>query len=309
MQKGIIPIPLVIITLLITIIGGSFYFKGFVNKQSVSQPSPSPQLVISTSPNPTEPATGKPTSIPKSTPKTSPSQSPKSSPKPSPTPTTKPTSTPKPTPTPQPTPKKLTCNISSFAGGKDPLSVGLSYSDINLSGSNYATGLKWDFDNDGNWDSETIAGTIDHTFSKEGSHTIRLQVKISDGSFTDICTKTISVPQGINVTLSGQVYSDNNCSDSKDPGEGGVAGLSMDIEKLPERDKWDTVTSDSNGNYKFSRNIQSDYSLNVEPYFVAPTGYKIHKWAGSVILNSSNKSVTLDIPLVPAEVSGSCPIP
>lgn len=183
-------------------------------------------------------------------------------------------------------------------------------------GKQYVTGAQWDFDGDGNWDTDLSLSnsTKSYTFPRSGSYNVRLQIKMSEGGMTDVCTKTVTVPvadqsvANVSVRLNGQAYRDINCSNSQDSGEEGVSGVAVNLFKLPEYYIYQTLTTDSNGNYNFSGIIGANDVLSLEVSYVAATGYKISPSFGYLVrnLNKTSSSQTANLPLVPNESVGLC---
>jgi hypothetical protein len=106
-------------------------------------------------------------------------------------PTTPPTSTPIPEPE-----NKLRCEINvDPQGGPDPLTVNMSYVVLYIGNDAYVTGIQWDFENDGSWDTDlSLANSsVSHTYVGVGIYTIRMQVRLSDGRMTDACFRSIAV--------------------------------------------------------------------------------------------------------------------
>lgn len=294
MQKGFVFLPIVILALLVTLGGGYVVYRSqqATSRETKQESRSMPDLdfasdgVIQTTPTPSSDNQEKPK------------------------PTPLPTSTPTAKPTVQPTPKAvsgMTCGINSTTFGDNPLSVGLTYSfSTNKPGNFYVTAGQWDFNNDGNWDTSlnqvSVNGIYSHTFPGAGTYTVKLRIQINDGTILDCGTKQVIVPQGMSLTLSGQVYKDKNCNGTKDGGEDGIPGIEVHLTKLPERIQYATVTTDSSGNYRYSKNWLGEDTLVLELY----QQYVLSQYAKSaptvaVTLSSTNQSATVDLPLVPEE--------
>lgn len=213
--------------------------------------------------------------------------------------------TPKPTVTTSITPtqalasRKNTCNVNivygKLGGTKpDPLMVTLVYS-FSGEGDAYMTGAQWDFNGDGNWDTDMSQsnGTVEHTYSSGGNYNVKLRLQASDGSTTDVCSETVSLQGAIEVSLKGQVYRDTNCNDTKDEGEEGVGGISFTIMSSGGL-IYQSAVSDSGGNYSFSKKISVNDSL---PLILAPNDHSNVFPDKSLTLNSQNYSATVNIPL------------
>ncbi|MBI2338427.1 hypothetical protein HYU95_04560 [Candidatus Daviesbacteria bacterium] len=307
-QRGFVPIIILISVLLVGAIGTVVYVK---QQQPNSNSSLIPQEETLT-PTPTTSAT---TDNPPSNKPAQSSVKPTTKPTASSTlsPTPKPTNKPTPTNTPAPAPKS-SCGINVLATPLDPnsnfdnpLTVQLTYS-ANSVGNKYMTGAQWDFDGNGSWDTDMSQsnGSITHTFPNSGSYNVKLQLKMSDGEITPTCSKTVTVPMGITVRLTGQVFNDKNCNGIKEPDEQGVSGVTVNIFKIPEYYVYTTLTSDSNGNYNLTRVIDPQGSLSIKPSHVAAPGYKINTDQVPVALSSGQTSINKDLPMVPNENIGLC---
>lgn len=176
-QKGFIPVIYIIAIVLIAggILGRSFYINNVNKTNNVpdSSPllsSPSPLSQVSTTPSSSNISVYKPIKT--------------TSPTTTPTPKTSPILTPSPTPFP-----KITCNISTdLSSGWSPLNIHFSYS---ASDQSKVTGSQWDLDGDGNWESET--STPNFVYKDIKSYEAKLKLKLSDGSYSETCSKTITV--------------------------------------------------------------------------------------------------------------------
>lgn len=314
-QRGFIPIIILVGVLIVGTIGTVVYVKQQQSSSSSNitlqeeniTPSPASTTTNNSSANEQDLANrNKPTSTPvKPTTRPTPASTL--------TPTTKPTNTPSPTNTPTPAPKS-SCGINVLATPLDPnsnfdnpLTVQLTYS-ANSVGNKYMTGAQWDFDSNGSWDTDMNQsnGTITHTFPSNGNHNVKLQLKMSDGEITPTCNKTITVPMGITVKLTGQVFNDRNCNAVKEPDEQGVSGVTVNIIKMPEYSIYTTLTSNSNGDYDLTRVIDPQGSLSIKPSHVAAPGYKINTDQVPASLSSGQTSINKDLPMVPNENIGLC---
>lgn len=211
-------------------------------------------------------------------------------------------------------PPKSTCSINVQATPLDPnsnfdnpLTVLLTYS-VNPVGNKYMIGAQWDFEGNGSWDTDMSQanGSISHTYSSNGSYNVKLQLKMSDGEITPACTKTVTVPMGITVSLTGKVFSDVNCNGRLDPDEKGMPGITVNIFRIPEFSIYTAIISDSNGNYNFTKVISLQGSLSIQPGDVADPYYSIETSRNSVTLNSSQLSINQDLPEVPNEKLSAC---
>lgn len=181
------PVIYIIVIVLITggIIGRFFY--------NAPQPSPA---VFSPTPSPSASPTPSPSNKPSTKPKAAlPTTTPKIKTTPTPIPTSIPTSTPFP---------KITCNInSSTAAGWSPLYVDFSYS---ASDQSRITGSQWDLDGDNNYESET--STPNFVYKDVKSYEAKLKLKLSDGNYSETCSKTIVVnPPSVACDINANVSS------------------------------------------------------------------------------------------------------
>lgn len=110
--------------------------------------------------------------------------------------------TPTPAPTPTPTPKS-TCqvNVASKSSDSAPSTITLAagapyiYKPANLA-DKYITAVQWDYDGDGNWDTEMSSsnqGLIQRTYQSQGTHTVKAKIQLSDGEVTDICNNSFTL--------------------------------------------------------------------------------------------------------------------
>ena len=170
------------------------------------------------------------------------------------------------------------------------------------------TDAQWDFDGDGNWDTgwSQSNGTINHNFQNTGTYNVRLHLKMSDGNETSVCTKSVTVPQGFQVSFSGSVFSDINCNNVWDPGDVFVGGVTVNIFRQPAFSLYKTLTTDSSGNFSFSALLNSGESLTVHPSAVAPPYYKIYHSTPDYTLNIAYPNSSMTIAIVPAANVGNC---
>ncbi len=243
-------------------------------------------------------------------------------PTPSPIPSQTTKATPKPTSVPTATPKPLaTCGINALVDADNSQAVKFFYSMSATGGGNiYASAYQWDFDGNGSWDTDfsSTNGTVAHTYPGFGSYTPKLQIKISNGQVTDICSKTISVPVGISVSFTGTVFKDNNCNDRREPDEPGISGMPLNFDKQ-DYTFYKTISSNSDGSFNLTVNIPSNdfltiapfpdlnkYSNVTDPSVVSYSPFKIHYNVPFATLGSGEKTINKDVPLIPSENLSSC---
>lgn len=170
-EKGFTPVAIIIIVLILGGLAGGFFYNR--NKNTISD-----SLTASIAPSPSTQATpsATPTKIITNNVAT----------KTTPTPTPKATSTPTPTPTPL---SKVTCTINTQAtSGWPPVWITFSYSSSDQS--RVAT-QEWDLDGNGTW--ESVNRDTDWTYKDVGSYEAKLRLKLSDGNYSETCSKTITV--------------------------------------------------------------------------------------------------------------------
>lgn len=194
-QKGFVPIIYIIAIVVISggILGGFLYLKN--NTSKIDSPSPSPASIGLT---PSPKITTSP--LPSATPSYKPAKKALPAAPISPTPTK---ISPSPAPTASSAPK-ITCTINtSVSSGWSPVGVYFSYS---ASDQSRVTGTEWDLDGDGKWESET--STPNWIYKDVNSYEAKLRLKLSDGSYSETCSKTITVnPPSITCSINASVVS------------------------------------------------------------------------------------------------------
>lgn len=253
-----------------------------------------------------------PVGTPSPTPSSVSSPLPAISPSPTPRSVSKVTPTPSPSPKPASTPivvkKVSTCSVNAPGVSEDdPMKLNLSAA-VLTSGGRYITGTQWDFEGDGSWDTDFSQGTsfISHKYSQNGSFNTRVQVKMSDGETTDVCSRTVTVPQGVKVSFTGQVYRDVNCNGIHEPNEGGISGVEVNF-FTPEYYLYKTIATDGNGYYNLSVYINQGDALELKSSSVAAPGYKLYQSSyPPTALNAAFPTINKDLPQVPNENIGSC---
>lgn len=292
-NKGSISIIVVFLLLVGAILVSSSLYLEFQSKKisqsptqveplSVPSLSPTPQISTSPIPNTTFPT-----------------------PMPTRTPTSVPTTKPTPTPTPKP---KAVCSISiAGVSETDSMAIKLAYSVTSPTGA-YMTGAQWDYNGDNNWDTDMTQsnGLVTYKFPSNGTYTVKLHLKMSDGEVTGTCSSQVTVPQGIQVSFTGQTFKDANCNKTQEPGEIGVGGVTVNFFNMPQYTLYKTITSDSNGNFNLTVNINSQDALTLQASAIAPPYYKIDYTPPQVTLNTNQKSTNKNLPLIPAENIGLC---
>lgn len=240
----------------------------------------------------------------------------------SPTFTITPEASPKPTPTSQPGLKQTSLLLSTPAPTtkiSNPPIMGVSYPTQLYVGQTYCltetivggntSGLKRKHNiNDEGWSSYTDVYKLCFE-PKEGLNKISLLYKNSSGD-ESIFTRQFNFHwiQDIGVTISGQIYRDENCNGLKDSGETGIAGDKVYFFQVPQEILYPPVASNDSGNYTFSMTIKDNESVTLGPVLTSLQGYydNPHFETPIIVLNSDNRTVNQDLPRVPNENFGVC---
>lgn len=307
MKKGIVPIVVLVVVILIASIGiGTYYFKS----KKADEIEDGGSTGVEVTPSATaEPLTedGKPVEL-KPTNSKSPTKSEVQATS-TPIPTSVPVSTSIPVPTSIPTPKaKSTCDIVVDISDSNPMALKLIYS-VRSVYNTYMAAAQWDFNGDGSWDTgwSQSNGTITHTFPYPGSHNVKLHLQMSDGETTNVCSKTVTVPQGTKVTFSGRTFKDINCNNVKDSNEEYVSAVTVNIFRQPGYSLYKTLISNPVGSFSFSTLLNTSDSLTISPSAVAPPYYKIYYSVPNYTLTTSATNVSTMLSLIPAANIGNCP--
>lgn len=172
-QRGLAPIAILILITLLAVVGVIAYRSQNTNQNNDKT------VVESSSPS----ISPTPLSKAGETNKVTPTPSPKASVSPTPSPTST-------------TSSQISCEITASPyEGWTPLTVNLSQ---NIKSPTGASGLQWDYDGDGKWDTEMLLGNYSpqYTYQKSGNYNVKLNVKTSQGDTS--CTKSITVkPAGV----------------------------------------------------------------------------------------------------------------
>jgi len=233
----------------------------------------------------------------------------------SPTPTVPRQETPiltkKPTNTATPIPQSFTgtCEIIVLTSS-NPNEVVLTYG-LSNAGGRYMKEARWDLDNNGQWDQDFSSSNnrITINLTAGGSKTVRLQLKLSDGTLTDVCIKNVTAPTGTWVTIWGYVFSDDNCNGFRDGSESGIAGVSVRIHRTSDYSVYGTADTDGSGKYSYSTLLNGQIELTVT--MTSPPGYKSHPTyvAGNYLMGyGKNTNVQINIPQVPYSSVNQCSI-
>lgn len=145
---------------------------------------------------------------------------------------------------------------------------------------------------------------------QEGLNRIQFQYKNSYGDESTVYTRQFNFHrlQNINITLSGNIYRDENCNGTHDSGENNInISASVYIWK-PGYIQQANIQSNSNGTFSYSTNIVENEALTLFPSVVSPTGYKAnpHYKTPSFTFDKNNRSASVDYPQVPNESVGQC---
>ena len=288
-QDGFTPVILLFVVAAIAVVSLTVAFSIVLKKQSDSPPAQKEiaqeNSSFNTEKEPLPTITQIPTPNKTSTPKTA-------------------TSQPKATPT--SAVKYNTCSVNLLADTSSQNNVRLSAGASSKNGS-YIKGAQWDFNGNGSWDTDMNLSnqSTTHNYSN-GTYTIRLRTLMSDGSTTEVCTKSVSVPFGFTVSLDGTVYEDRNCNDMKEPYEKGLAGVTVGITNMDGYGTLATLTTDSNGYYKFSYTLAAGNAITVSPYDKPLDNYGVTNTRHKITLNSAQTSISMDLGQIPAPVGEYC---
>jgi hypothetical protein len=288
-QDGFTPVILLLIVAAIAIVGSTVAYSIVLNKHSASSSTQTENAQESSSlntedellPTNTQIPTSKNTTIPK-------------------TPTSQPILTP------TSIVKHNTCSVNLLADTSSQNNVRLTAGATSNNGS-YIKGAQWDFEGNGSWDTDMNISNQNTTHNySNGTYTVRLRTLMSDGSTTEVCTKSVSVPFGFTVSLDGVVYEDRNCNDMREPDEKGLAGVTVGITNMDGYGTLATLTTDSNGYYKFSYTLSAGNAITVSPYDKPLDNYGVTKTRHKITLNSAQNSISMNLGQIPAPVGDYC---
>lgn len=231
---------------------------------------------------------------------------------PTPVPTGKltPTDTPTPTPTRVPNPPIINISYPSEMQSIEMDSTQtLCVVDVTAGGDTSGLQRRHNINN-GGWVSYTSHFTLCFD-PKEDLNRISLQYKNSYGDESVVYTRQFNFHrlQDITITISGQIYRDENCNGVRDTGESNI-GVSTIVRmwKMPEFSLYAEFNSNSDGTFSYSTKISENDSINLQPSVQSPSGYKSNPnfTPPTFTLNSNNRSASLDYPQVPAEFVSQC---
>lgn len=103
---------------------------------------------------------------------------------------------------------KITCIINyNFKSGSTYTFLAGARFD-NVSSMNWS-GVQWDFDGDGNWDTnyDLINQIKDYTYTKSGTFTVRMHLKGETGLESDVCTNSVTVQAPVTCEVHSDVVS------------------------------------------------------------------------------------------------------
>lgn len=111
-------------------------------------------------------------------------------------------------------------------------------------------------------------------------------------------TSASPTPKEITVSLNGQVYNDSNCNNVKEDNETGLKDVIIAIFQPNNLIAiLGIITSDANGNYSFSKTIQGNELLTIQP---VPGVNMIHV-PQEITLSTNKTSVVMNISSCPLE--------
>jgi len=140
---------------------------------------------------------------------------------------------------------------------------------------------------------------------KEGLNRFQVQYRNGFGDESTVYTRQFNfhLISDITVSINGQLYMDQNCNKTKEPG---VSGINVTMYKGTDgysTSAAQTTVSDSNGNYTVSDKIKSNESINFRATAYSHTFFEYTR-TSFVSLNSSTTSTTQDIGMTQSE--GGC---
>ena len=135
-------------------------------------------------------------------------------------------------------------------------------------------------------------------------------IKITQPLDQQTKNSAIPIPSGNTLTLSGQVYRDDNCNMRKDINESGVANVEVSIVKKPEYNSLAILKTDANGMYKFTKTISKNESITIQPIATSLPGYQANPVFrpdfGTTVFSSSKLNATVDLDQLPTEGIKNC---
>jgi len=148
----------------------------------------------------------------------------------------------------------------------------------------------------------------------EGSNELFLQYKNAAGDESEVYTRRFSFhrPGKITLTISGNIYRDENCNGVRDPGEGNIViSTKVYFYKMPEFSKYGDINSNSDGTFSYPTEASEDINLTLQPTVLSPSGYTSNPtWSQpSFTLNSNNRNASVNYHQVPNEFHGQCQFP
>lgn len=146
---------------------------------------------------------------------------------------------------------------------------------------------------------------------KEGLNKIQFQFKNAYGDESQVITRNFNFHRisDMTISLTGTIYRDENCNGVRDGSEGAISTPAIvDIFKETEHYIYGSVTSDSSGNFSFSKSVSETDTVSLQPSIESPSGYtgNYNFQYPTVTLNSSNKSGNVSLPQVPNENHSNC---
>lgn len=143
----------------------------------------------------------------------------------------------------------------------------------------------------------------------DATYTLKLEVKDEAENSASAAAQFV-VQTGLNVSLSGTVYYDQNCNYQRDAGEVGLTDQTVHIlESTQDTSQFAAqIKTNAQGGYSFSKKIKLADSLVVMPN-VFGTEYVLVTMSGypkKVVLSSSQPSAQQNIPLIKVGETSKC---
>jgi hypothetical protein len=217
------------------------------------------------------------------------------------------------TPTPTQKPKNPPVMKISFPS-EDLLSITFTRQqtfcvvDVPISGS--ATKRKHNINNTG-WTQYAVLSTLCYD-PAEGQNTLQLQYVSDDGTESEIYTRQFFFhrKQDVTISISGQLFSDDNCNDKRDSGEINIINNTTTVNffRRPEYYLYASINTNNDGTFSLSKTVDESESTSIalDVVYVAPSGYKINASPTTATLDKTSPSVSLELPLVPNSNIGFC---
>lgn len=120
----------------------------------------------------------------------------------------------------------------------------------------------------------------------------------------------VAMEKEITATLSGTVFRDDNCNETKDPGENGLIGAIVSIIRSSDNELVFDMATDEKGRYVYTKLLKKDEAHGIRPSVTSLEGYQSHPTFnptfGTTVLDKTHTNVTVDIPQIPYDALPQC---